>query len=269
MAKSKTASKAGASSAKTTTVSSAASARFDAAAKALPEESVRNVPQYPRAWLAWASGVASAAARQSAALVKVPLADGNLTAEEILELAPLVEYARAAKGRLDANRTVEHDVDPSELALLLSIRADQRKIVRAFRTLRFRRNKVGLALIRSIVRGSTNDPQDAVQDNTGLLSLCNSVDHEKWLASLPHGEGAAAQRLWDRHNDLVTLAARWSAPTGAHEAREHVQRLWSLLRLRLERALVAGRYHNADDAAARDEYRGFRRPAARKRAKKG
>lgn len=267
MAKSKTAPKAGASSAKSTPVSNAASAKFDAAARALPEEAVRNTPTYPRAWLAWAAGVASAAARQSAALVKVPLEDGALTSEEILELAQLVEYVRAAKGRLDADRTTANDVDPSELALLLSIRADQQKIIRAFRTLRFRRNKVGLALISSLVRGSTRDPQDAVQDNTGLLSLCNSVDHEKWLATLPNGEGEAAARLWDRHNDLVTLAARWSSPTGAHEAREHVQRLWTTLRLRLERALIAGRYHNAGDREARDEYRGFRRPKARAKKK--
>ncbi len=269
MAKSKTPAsrKAGASSATTTTVSSSASAKFDAAARAIPEEAVRNIPQYPRAWLAWAAGVAAAAARQSAALVKVPLEDGTLTAEEILELAPFIEYVRSTKGRLDADRTTEHDVDPSELALLLSIRADQQKIIRAFRTLRFRRNKVGLGLIRSLVRGSARDPQDAVQDNTGLLSLCNSVDHEKWLASLPNGEGAAAARLWDRHNDLVTLAARWSAPTGAHDARVHTQRLWTALRLRLERVLIAGRYQNAGDRAQRDEYRGFRRPTTRKKKK--
>jgi hypothetical protein len=237
---------------------SSASVSFDAAARALPEEIVRSTPAYPRAWLTWASGIAGTAARDSAELVRVPLDDGNLTSAEILELAPLIEYVRAAKTRLDADRATG-DGDAS--AFLATVRADQRKIIRAFRTLRFRRNKVGLALIRSLVRGAPNDPQDAVQDNTGLLSLCNSSDHEKWLVSLPNGEGAAAQRLWDRHNDLVTLAANATVPTGAHAARELTHRLWSLLRLRLDRVLVAGRYLTAGSKSRRAAYRGFRRPA--------
>lgn len=241
-------------------VSSAVSARFDAAARALPEEIVRNTPAHPRAWLGWAARVAATAARDAADLVKVPLEDGHLSSEEILDLAPLVEYVRAAKATLDAEVAVTGNLDPSESALLRSMREDQRKIIRAFRTLRFRRNKVGLSLIRSLVRGAPNDPQDAVLDNTGLLSLCNSSDHEKWLGSLPNGEGEAAQRLWDRHNDLVTLAANSNIPPGAHDQRELTHRLWSLLRLRLERALIAGRYLTAGDRSRRGDYRGFRRP---------
>ena len=246
-------------------VSTAVAAKFDAAAKALPEEIVRNTPAYPRSWLNWAARIAATASRDASALVTVPLDDGNLSSEELLELAPLVEYVRAAKNNLDAERAASTGVDASESALLGSIRADQMKIIRAFRTLRFRRNKVGLSLIRSLVRGAPNDPQDAVQDNTGLLSLCNSSDHEKWLASLPNGEGAAAQRLWDRHNDLVALAAKSTIPAGAHDARELTHRLWSLLRLRLDRVLVAGRYLFAGSRARRAEYRGFRRPTSSKK----
>jgi hypothetical protein len=241
-----------------------ATASFDAAARALPEEIVRGTPAYPRAWIKWASGVAGTAARDAADLVKVPLDDGNLTPAEILEVGSLVEYVRATKSRLDAERATDGGADASEGALLKSVREDQRKIIRAFRTLRFRGNKVGLALIRSLVRGEPGDPHDAVQDNTGLLSLCNSVDHEKWLATLPNGEGAAAQRLWDRHNDLVTLAASATAPAGAHAAREHAHRLWTLLRLRLDRILVAGRYLTAGSPSRRAEYRGFRRPSVAK-----
>lgn len=246
-------------------VPSSAAASFDSAARALPEEIVRATPAYPRAWLQWAAGIAATAARDAATLVKVPLDGGALSSAEILELAPLVEYVRATKGRLDAERAAPSGIDASESALLASVRADQRKIIRAFRTLRFRRNKVGLALIRSLVRGAPDDPQDAVQDSTGLLSLCNSSDHEAWLASLPNGEGAAAQRLWDRHNDIVALAARSTLPAGAHDLRELTHRLWSLLRLRLERVLIAGRYLTAGTPSRRAEYRGFRRPAAKKK----
>jgi hypothetical protein len=246
-------------------VSSTVAAKFDAAARALPEEIVRSTPAYPRSWLNWAARIAATAARDASALVTVPLDDGNLSSEEILELAPLVEYARAAKNTHDSERAASSGVDASESALLTSIRADQMKIIRAFRTLRFRRNKVGLSLIRSLVRGATNDPQDAVQDNTGLLSLCNSSDHEKWLASLPNGEGAAAQRLWDRHNDLVALAATSTLPAGSHDARELTHRLWTLLRLRLDRVLIAGRYLFAGTRARRAEYRGFRRPVSSKK----
>jgi len=242
---------------------SAATAAFDAAARALPEEVVRNTPASPRAWLAWASGIAATAARDAGSLVKVPLDDGALTSEEILALASLIEYVRAARQHLDAERASDPGLDASEGALLASVRADQRKIIRAFRTLRFRRNKVGLSLLRSLVRGAPNDAQDAVQDNTGLLSLCNSSDHEKWLVSLPNGEGDAAQRLWDRHNNLVTLAAKAVVPSGAHEARQLTHRLWTLLRLRLERVLIAGRYLTSGSKVRRAEYRGFRRPAAK------
>ncbi|MDB4930937.1 MAG: hypothetical protein JWM10_3421 [Myxococcaceae bacterium] len=250
---------------RTSPAPTSAAATFDAAARALPEEIVRNAPAYPRAWLTWASDIADAAVRDAAALAKVPLDDGNLTSDEILELAPLIEYVRASQTRLDADRATG---DGEDSAFLATVRADQRKIIRAFRTLRFRRNPIGLALIRSLVRGAPNDPQDAVQDNTGLLSLCNSVDHEKWLGSLPNGEGAAAQRLWDRHNDLVTLAANATVPAGAHAARELTHRLWTLLRLRLDRVLVAGRYLTAGSKSRRAEYRGFRRPTVAKPKKK-
>lgn len=245
----------------TTSVSSPAAARFDAAARALAEEAIRNPPALPRAWLAWAGRIAAVAARDAATLVKVPLDGGALTSAEILELGPLVEYVRAATARLGVEPAVSTGLDASESALLASIREDQRKIIRAFRTLRFRRNNVGLTLLHSLVRGAPNDPQDAVQDNTGLLSLCNSSDHERWLSSLPNGEGAAAQRLWDRHNDLVALAANANIPTEAHEARELTHRLWTLLRLRLERVLIAGRYLTAGSKALRGDYRGFRRLA--------
>jgi hypothetical protein len=238
--------------------SSPSTAAFDAAARALPDEVIRNQSAHPRAWLTWAAGIATTAAHDASALVRVPLDDGNLTATEILALGPLVEYVRAVTARLEAAGPISTG-DESQTALLASIRADQRKIIRAFRTLRFRRNPVGLTLLRSLARGAPDDPQDAVQDNTGLLSLCNSSDHEKWLSSLPNGEGAAAQRLWDRHNDLVTLAATAVVPPGAHDLRELTHRLWSLLRMRLERVLVAGRYLTSG-TSRRAAYRGFRRP---------
>ena len=260
MAKTKTASRSPSALPRSAPVPSAVVAEFDAVARALPEECLRNPPALPRAWLAWASRVAATAAHDAAALVQVPLEDGNLTSPEILELAPLIEYVRVANASFAAARAGRSGLDARQSALLAGVRADQRKIIRAFRTLRFRRNPVGRSLLRSLVRGAPDDPQDAVHDNTGLLNLCGSADHEKWLARLPNGESAAAQRLWDRHNALVALAASSPLPAEAHAARDRTHRLWSLLRLRLERVLVAGRYVTAGPKARRGAYRGFRRP---------
>ncbi len=232
--------------------------RFDLAARALDAQAVRPSPARPAAYAKWAAALAQQAARDEAMLARVPLEDGSLSSEELLGLAPLVEYAAANQRQLDALRTRTARLTPQDALFLKGIRADQRAVLRAFRMLRFRGNRIGLALVRSISRGDADDARDALQDNYELLALCNSVDHEWWLRRLPGGEHAASQRLWEKHNDLLELASRSPENEALGDAREHAHRLWTLVHGALARVRTAGRYLAVGDRGRREAYARFR-----------
>ena len=156
----------------------------------------------------------------------------------------------------------------ADVARRAEARADQAKIIVAYRRLRFKGDTARLAELNAIAAGDADDVIDAADDSAKLLAIADHPNERAWIASLPKGEGAAVARLKKHLPRLKELAEAARGRKAADERRTQLQRVWTVI-ARIERRARDAAAYLYEGLPRRAEYNAFESPAkARARAVK-
>ncbi len=200
---------------------------------------------------------------------RFPSPDGRFEAAEAAAFPVALAIAEALGLAVGADRLVgEAAPSAADVARRAEARADQAKIIVAYRRLRFKGDTARLAELNAIAAGDADDVIDAADDSAKLLAIADHTNERAWVASLPKGEGAAVARLKKHLPRLKELAEAARGRKAADERRAQLQRVWTVI-ARIERRARDAAAYLYEGLPRRAEYNAFESPAkARARAVK-
>lgn len=232
-------------------------AKVFARAAAIAPDEVGKVPSNVDERRVHLGAFARVLVRDAAELATVPLPDGALEAWEAAAFPVALAIAEELGLAVGADKLVGNAAPlAADVALLAEARADQAKIIVAYRRLRFKGDTVRLAELNAIAAGDADDVIDAADDTSKLLAIADHANERAWVASLPKGEGAAVARLKKHLPRLKVLAEAARGRKTADERRVELQRVWTVI-ARIERRARDAAAYLYDGLPRRAEYNAF------------